>query len=544
MKKVPIDTEISNHQRLYRESANRKLLTHSEIKSRILLDKTISRGEHEIEEYSCWIKVAENKANKIENNRMVKTLEGFLAEGKIIDEDINNIKVHINHLKSQILRVDEEYNNAGKLMISDLVHAENVRSAYKAVEILENELDFIKKKKNRLKLQNSKLRHAIDELRYTRCLFKNQWENVVNRLTRNKKNLIDMVEQVLFAFARGTDFCKRIEFIKSKTDNSLFYTQMQNVNQSLEAEERATQFFQSKMNAIAVQDNNRCLFKGRADKKTMYQKMTDVYSKNIDNIKKLTNLNDIDGIIANCTEHKRSVFSSYLYLNELNQSIDTAGSVLLDVQKSAALAERKIEKPHKKQNRVEIEKSVLTNQQSLNHQLKEREESIRENLDRYYSAIHKMYEMFKTRAIPHLNDGCLNDLELNATETNEYNVEKILSTIEERLKFVMWNLYCWQHDHADGGIVNGIEFVNYKKMETPMEKLVHPCPECSQNEDAAKPEKETLLDRGKVIEKLKKQIKSTQMESRMHNIEECPTATSRNLLATLYPTLLDGNKES
>lgn len=537
MKKINlVDKEISSYQKSYRESANKKLLKHHDLIIRNQLDESISRTEHELDELNCLINVAESRPYKIEISRLVEKLEKFVAEEKKIDDKLHTVQVKLNHLKFQINRVDNEYVKLLKLSSTDAEYAEKLRSNQKEVEILETELDCTKKKKNHLKLQNSKLRNAIDELRFTRYLFQNQWENVVGRLYRNKKHLVEMVEQVIFAFAKGTDISKRIKIIekKGKIDFITHRREMQNIFRTVVTNEQELQFCSNKADVININDVDKNLVRKRAKLKSKYEKLTNTYTDNAANIKKFTNLDNIDAVVAKVGACKRKYFSNYLYLNELNQNITELNVVLSDTRKCAALAERSAAgKPHEKQNQVEILKSDLLNQQITNRQLKKKSAKTEKKLNKYYSAIQKMYSTIKIVEIPKQNDEHSNIVRTTKIKVNAHTLKEALALIEERLKFVMWNIYCWQRDtnqHPKNCLVHDIEFINCKKIEDTIPDMVHVCPQCSQNEDAANPETEMPLNRQQVLDNLKRQIRNTHMESRMHNLHKCHTTASRSLM--------------
>lgn len=274
------DKEISKHQKSYRDRANRKLHNIQDVRKRMILESGINRCKKELEEVNSSIGVAENRAIRIEFKRSVDKIEKYFAEEQQIDNEINTIQTNMGHLKSQISRVDKEYMDLGRKAISDDAYAEKLRAAQKAIKILENELDYTKKKKNALKLHNQILRHSIDELRYARHLFQEQWVNVVGRLFANKKQIIEMVDQVMKAFERGTQIFTRIEVSKAKaiTETQNRRKEMQQTDRVKEAKDRSMNFFKEKAKIATINDVDAKFVALREKTKFSHQKLTDAAS--------------------------------------------------------------------------------------------------------------------------------------------------------------------------------------------------------------------------------------------------------------------------
>lgn len=177
------------------------------------------------------------------------------------------------------------------------------------------------------------------------------------------------------------------------------------------------------------------------------------------------------------TEYKRNYFQNYLYLNEINKNLTALDVAVENTRAFTALVERQLKRPAEKQNELDALKSKLSDQKDKTRQCNKKRTAMQTNLTKYYSSIHEMYEILMKTSI-----ATKSREQIIEGETNEFNVEKILSAIEQQLKNVMINVFCWQRDtnqNPDDWLVRGIEFINITRPKIEVDPIVHPCPECN-----------------------------------------------------------------
>lgn len=527
---INTENEVSRTQKEYRDLANLQTISNADQIRRRGLFKTLNLTKDEKHNLSINFSAASSKCHTVNYERDVKRIQKNVANGESIMKMSNKFKSEINHLKMQINRIDAAQSKQEKSAVSDNQYSFNVKQAKITVKLLNDRLYEMRCKENVLMKYNSKLQEIVRNLTCDRVAFNKLWKNTIHRLGLDKKMLVDMVDQAVYAFEKGTEFCKRIEFISKQAIMSkhMHIDEMSYILQWLELDKRTHYFFGNKLNKIQSKTLDSKEIKRRNNFKNEHQQHIQSYQKIMDTVKQFSGETSINRMLEQFRRRKSEYFSYYCYLNDLNKYILYLNKVLHMVNQHIQVVQS-TDRHHKTKLNEENLLNARLNENKFAYQRKLSDlNTIENDLMNYYSQFDLLIEILKCENI---------EKYLVKEFENEtvmfHNIKEFMGIIEKRIKeIISWVYYVDRMDNQlKSHIVQDTEVINYRLNEEAILSLVYQCPECAEAEDTTGHESQEPMNPDEIRKNVKSKTVSPEMQYRMHSISQCDLPVSRALLA-------------
>lgn len=528
------ELDISKFQKKYRDQANTQSISNCQREKRRKLEKSIERLAAEIENLNKTLHIVQSKANRQRNDQFIHRLEALIVETKRHNKLIDSTKMTVHQLRQQIIRTDCERLQCERKSISDHEYAAKLAKARKTVTILETQLDANRSKENKFKSQNSQLLIVIRDAIIGRIIFNRMWTNMVTRLNFDRKMVITMVDRVLLAYSYGKRMCHQIDSVREKEKHQiqLQIGKMSDIVTSIEQDAIAVELFQQKARVIPYKELDAKETARRTQFKTSQAAMTAKLRDVRIEIGQHANEHQTKAAIEKYIHHKRQYFAYCLYLNEIENKITSNGKLLADVRKNIELGHRNAETFGQKQHRIEMLRSRLLDERCNVQKNEQQLSAIDENLRKSYNEIDSMFETLKCDV-----NGISIVIEFENERVDETNYLTFLSSIETRIKQIISFVYRCERERDDENyhtmIVKNVDIVkcNRRTSAASNRDVVPQCAECVEAEDLARPDIDAPLDRSEIRRFIQENLPKTDLNSRVHHIENCPRPASRALLA-------------
>lgn len=488
-------TEVAKYRRIYRDLDKLKVLTNADVRAYSALQKNIQKSSKYLKELNTLLFNVNCKVVRVQGKVFTRRLSSLLAEQEKIDDEMNDIRKRLNHLKSQIERVDvklEKYSTV-----------DNHFNVEKKIQTLENRLLRNNQRVNGLRLHGIKLKEFVSELLFMRRRFQKSRDSIIATLMLKKQEVIELVHHYAIGFANGMKNCRDLEACRSRSIKEI-KDHLQEISQLIRAAESNNILREFMITKAAPIELSSGAIPPREILKSNYRNLMQTDEELLSKINEFAS-----NVTASDLQLKvREAYSLYLYSNEITKMVDSAAKILETLEKQSKLAEwRMIDRQRNEQREKELGNrwnEEATETQRYNINLADNESL----LDKCYNDITEMFEMLQ----------CENSLLYEKGQPIDgYNVHLVLRVIETRLRHVMHTVFCWQEQNnvPEGmRMIHGIEIV--KAHGLPLMKMIHPCPECSQVEAKAQPDVETIPDEKTKYEKIKSNIKMHNMRAKMH----------------------------
>ncbi|XP_055325681.1 uncharacterized protein LOC129579556 [Sitodiplosis mosellana] len=503
-------TEVAKYHRIYRDLSNSKVHSNTDVRANSVLRKNIERSSRYLSQLNTLLFNVDNKVVRVQTKGFTRRLSSLLAEQDEMDNEMNDIKKRINHLKSQIERVD--------VKLEKYSAVDNHFDAEKKIETLENRLLRNNQKVNGLRLHGIKLKDIVSELLFMRRRFQKSRDDITAMLMVKKQEITELVDHYAIGFANGMKNCRNLEacHIRSTRELKAHLQEMRQLIRSAESNNILREFMITKATPIELSSD---AIPPREILKSNYRKLTQADEELLSKIGEFAS-----GVTASGLKSKvREAYSLYLYSNDITKMIDNSAKMLETLEKQSELAEiRLLDRQQNEHREKELENQwteEATETQRHSTNLADNESM----LVKCYKDVREIFETLQCE------DSLLYEV---GQSIDGYNVHAVLRVIETRLRHVMYTVSCWQEKNnvpEEERLVHGIEIV--KAHGLPLMEMVHPCPECSQIEARANPDVEAILDKKTKSQKIKSNIKMHNMRAKMHNIQDCPKPGSKSVLS-------------
>lgn len=503
-------SELNRYRRIYRDLNKKRILTAVEQRADSNLQKNIERNTNILKELDIAIKHVNNKVANAESQRDVDSLTSIVHQQDRYTDEITMVKTKNEQLRTQIRRVNDQ--------LSKYSTIDTQFSAAKKIEMLENQLLHKNQKLSCMKMGGLKFKEIVSQLLFARRRFQRMRNNFITKLMAKKQTILELVDHYSMGFLRGMESCRDLEKLHNQTGEQLkeHLQDMRQLIRSAEATQLLCEFMIKKGQPIELASH---AVPPREILMENYRQHIKAYADI------LAHLSDFatDVTPADIRQKIRLRFSMYLYINDIQKMIDDSEQVLQqltddqEIATQQALMWRNIKE---KLNQFEavFSREIELTQHSANYLTE-----VETKLKGYYG---KMEELFK---MLNCEDSLLYS---RGQEINAYNLDNVLEVVEERLRHVMYTVFCWQNERgipAEERLVHAVEFEKPKSIADV--KLVHQCPECSQAEVRANPEFESVMDRKTKSKKIKMNIKNKVTYASTHAIEDCPKPGSKAILS-------------
>lgn len=524
------ENDISRSQRKYCEHANHQILSNNDRLKGLGLAKKLQLSDVQQNVLNDSVIAAACRYHRIAAEKFVKTLQSYVSEQKSIDVAIRSLKLDVDHLNSQIIRLEQLRTKLEKNAISDNQFVYNLTQANTNVKLLENRLLVAQQKENHFKQENVKLLQVIRNLCDERIKFNDLWAKVVNRLLLDKRMLIDMTDQAVLAFEKGTEYRKRMDFIAksallAKNDH---IEEMSTILRSLHLDTIRENFFVNKMHRIPMKQLNEKEVERRTAFRRFLTRTQNAYEITLNEVRIKSSQTKIDAIVAEFAKQKREYFSEFCYLNDLQFRVMQMHTILTKVKRQANEGvANQVPLKQKKKAKMVLEASVA--RAKVENQESESElRALNESLERYYHVLSTIVEHLKCdRTNLSLPKDFKND------EVHMHNVGTFLSLVEHRLKQIMSFVFYLELNSRDSTsmVINDVDVINHLLNELEIEPIVHECAECAMEAEATGHEAQTPLDVTAIRDAMMVKALTPEMAYRMHNISQCELPRCRALLA-------------
>lgn len=525
------ENDISKAQQKYRDFANYQNLSNNDKMKGIGLTKKLRLSDAELESLSIILTAAGDcRYHKLVTERYMKTLENLVNDTKCVDKEIGSLKLEVEHMNSQILRLEQSQSKVETIAISDNQYVFNVQKANINVKILENQLLVAQQKENNCRQKNGHLQTMIRSYCIERIDFNKVWVKTVDRLVLDKKMLKDMTDQAVVAFEKGAEYRKRMDYIlknanAQKTDQ---IDEMNAILRSLRLDTIRKKFFGNKMHRITMKELDVKENIRRNVFRKYYTETQNAYEITLNQVKLKAGKNRFNEIVAEFTKQKREYFSQFCYLNNLQLCVMQMNAVLTKIREKACKGKSKQVPTKKKDNAKLVVESNLAREKMETQESEERLLALNESLENYYHGLTKIVGKLNCdRTKASLVKGFEND------EVHVHNVQTFLSMVDYRLKEIMtFVFYSDMEKHGQRSrLVFDVDIINYLLNEQPLETMVHECAECAMEAEATGHDWQTPLDIAAVREAMLEKAVSPEISYRMHSISQCDLPASRALIA-------------
>lgn len=523
---------ISTLHKNYRKLANARLATTIEEIRNKNLEKNLEHVEVELKELTLNLEVASNAVYKNESKDNMRKIELAIKCMEECDLKLAAVQLEVDAVRSQLHRLRSEKAVLGKRAVSDNAYLQNVNQAGKNVERFSNRLHTLRLKEGSLRRWNKQLREMAKIVINERMLFNYWYGNIVDRLSRRKKLLIDMADEAILALDLGTDLCKRITNLKNKSAKDLHdhVNEMSTLILNINVNEQEYKFFENKGKPIEIRPLSERERKRRDAFKLAHGTNIERYQQLLEATQNKTGETNTIDVVDKFKSYECKHFSYYTYLNELNLHIENM------IGASASLPKKEqVSRTLKKGEPQPADNSLAHWQERLNGTsvagtAKEQElNDAQTKLNNYFNQIKQLFLCLKCNNDPRCDD-------IKDDDVTPQNYSVFLCMIEMQLKEVLSQVYYAERREMDGSPLAPVS-VRDVDVERPqpfnysmLSSLMYDCAECEASQNVADSKVHVPpIAAENLCGLVKTKINSPEMQYRMHNIDKCNIPRSRIL---------------
>lgn len=374
--------------------------------------------------------------------------------------------------QEQLEAVDTEIKEANKAIAEQRskmggVNAatQNFAAVNKKMRVLENRLDKALVKFNQSLASNKALRETIDNLRRERVVFDNIYRKLERELAEKKKAMAEIIESSNQAYEVRDEAGAKMIALKEKAEKEqlTFKMELKELDRVLEHDRKLKTFMGVKSQDRSSKDGEDTMNK-RSDRTKKSEKQTgekkdaqmssetvQSYEEAFEKIREQTGIQDIDKLVENFIDVEDENFSSFNYVNELNNDID---------QIQEQINELKLEIDKIRGQGVNMDNQ----RKKILKDLEERLQSTQSQCDMYddkYNALSKTVNMLKAGITNIFNridcdKTAITDMLGNAG-CNETNMMQYLGIIEQRTNEIlqMYHIKSSKSTDKDTVVISG-----------------------------------------------------------------------------------------
>lgn len=524
------ENDISRAQRKYHDRANHQIVSNTAKRKTHAIARKLQLSGFELASLNHELTAGNCRYHRMASEKYMKMLESLVSDQKCVDKEIRLAKIEVDHLSSQIIRLEQSRSELEKTAVSDNQYVYNLRHANKKLVLLENSLLVAQRNENHTKLDNVKLQQLICDLCGDRIQFNKLWVKIVNRLALDKKMLVDMTDQAVLAFEKGTEYRKRMD-LSSRNALLLKTEQINEMNailRSLDMDTIREKFFGNRMHRIEMRQLDEMEQKRRDAFRKYFNDTQHAREITLNKMKLKSGRNKTDAIIAEFAKQKREFFSQFLYLNNLQLCVLQISALLARVEKQTAKGEaNQVPIKQRKKAKMIVEASLARARQE-NQKTEDELHTLNETLDGHYRKLNTIVETLKCERTNVSYVECFEN-----DQVRQHNIEIFLSMVEYRLKQIMSFVFYLELNESNRlkRVIQDVDVINYQLNELEEESIVHQCAECAMDAEASGHEAQAPLDIVAIREATMAKAVSPELAYRVHNISQCELPKSRALFA-------------
>nr|KAF6464370.1 coiled-coil domain containing 63 [Rousettus aegyptiacus] len=349
--------------------------------------KTLQEEQDEITLLLGLIKSSKN----LDLNRKNYMELRFLLQTKADYEAlIKSMKVLLAELDEKIAQMEKKIVNQ-KQIFTKIQEANNPRKLHKQIHVLETRLNLVTVQFDKMLTTNAKLRKEIEDLRYEKAAYDNVYQQLLRRLSMQKKTMNMAIEQSSQAYEQRLEAMARMAAMKDRQqkDISQYNLEIRELERVYDHETKLKSFLLFKLNdrtEFEEQAKREEALKAKKHRKKR-SKGESFESYEVAHLRllKLTESGNLNQLIEEFLAKEEKNFARFTYVTELNNDMEMM---------------------HKKTQKIQNEITLLQSQQKSSHednrsilrQLEEKLKKTTEEADMYensYTEINKTLENLK-----------------------------------------------------------------------------------------------------------------------------------------------------
>lgn len=219
----------------------------------------------------------------------------------------------------------------------------NNSSVDKHVRVLENRLEKALVKFNKALAVNKQMRLSIDNLRRERLVFDNIYHKFERELIEQKKQMADVIEASNAAYEARDEAQSKILVLREKAEKEFqsYIQEIKEIDRILEQDRRLKEFMATKNSHRINRPADSTIQKpgtkdGAGNNKFPSQESLfvplDTYENAFAEIKKVTQISDINELVERFKAVEDQNFSLFNYVNEINNEIELHAEEIVNLQ--------------------------------------------------------------------------------------------------------------------------------------------------------------------------------------------------------------------
>ncbi|XP_047103466.1 coiled-coil domain-containing protein 63 [Schistocerca piceifrons] len=318
------EAELTRLQRQYRIMEGDREAYSQE--TRLLLQKQrnmIAALEKEKQELLQNLRLSKSTLNEMRDNKLKANIAQLIAEGDRYEAEMKTEKEQLSEMQLQINKIEKE---VASLRVKEATDNKNSHQNIlpQQMSALENRLDVVTVKFNKILAENSKLREEINHLLKERNHFNSLYQQLVSELNSGKKIMLDLIEQASLAYDQREEAQNKLQALKERgrLDVLLHGQEMRELHRRLDYDTKLQDFLAVKAQRRVMAD----LEAREAQKKQMQreatEKMIESYHSILQKIKEFSGEDDVDRLAAQFLKQEEENFALFNYVNELNNELE------------------------------------------------------------------------------------------------------------------------------------------------------------------------------------------------------------------------------
>ncbi|XP_006938533.2 coiled-coil domain-containing protein 63 isoform X2 [Felis catus] len=351
--------------------------------------KEIKTLQSEQEEITLLLGLIKSSKNLELNERNYTELCFLLQTKEDYEALIKSQKVLLAELDEKIAQMEKKIINQ-KQIFAKIQKANDPRKLQKQIHILETRLNLVTVHFDKMLTTNAKLRKEIEDLRYEKVAYDNVYQQLLRRLSMQKKTMNVAIEQSAQAYEQRLEAMARMAAMKDRQqkDISQYNLEIRELERVYAHETKLKSFLLIKLNdrlEFEEQSKKEEALKAKKYKRKNKGESFESYEVAHLRLLKLTENGDLNELIEGFLAKEEKNFARFMYVTELNNDMETM---------------------HKKTQRIQNEIILLQSQQKSSHddncsvlrQMEEKLKKTTEEADMYensYKEISKTLEHLK-----------------------------------------------------------------------------------------------------------------------------------------------------
>lgn len=552
----------------------------------VCISKQINILSGETKELDTKLTVAYGVTHVRDYDAKLRLVERHVDCQKRLKEAIENGKLEVSNLKSQLARLDRAEHEVALVSVSDLQYEVRLKKARRGLEIVENQLQVAKVREGSLNAENNRLNGIIQTMLHDRALFNKTWSQMIKQLKHDRGFLVDMIERSILAFNQQETAVHQIDGLQrqAEIDFQNHASQMVHMRQQQAADELYHSFFrvkgkQREMAPLEEREvqRRRAVKKDTGNKLDLYNKiLTKVFEQFLsdektgalgdDEISRKESLVRIRG--ETDLEYERRVMTQRLELEQKvaqRRVLKNLQLVIEDYSRNEAnhfsqfkhlsyishlieLISHKLDGTHLRisisRNSSGIHKADTISQ--LQFSIKEIELQKKETLRKQ-----KQWNEYETKLNSQLNIinnifttlNCdrrlITSLLGNHNQVTTFNIKLFLSSLENCINAILGRIY---HIESQSGTLDQQKFVKVpvKRRAAPVQvrQVIknQQCSECAEMNDVNRYDETVFYPQQmqNIREQVKDKVVAPEIQYRLHTLSQCRLPRSRLLVNQRY----------